>query len=137
MFATPQTITLTNGQLILSNTTTAEIISGPGANVLTVSGNFTQGSSATLQMGLGGSTAGSGYSQLQVSGSASLAGTLAAVTLGGYSPPSGTTFQLITYDSHTGTFSSINGAGSSMTISPTVSRSSCQMNFVWRSNQRL
>ncbi len=38
VFSTPQTITLTSGQLELSNTTGAEAITGPAAGV-TVSGN--------------------------------------------------------------------------------------------------
>ena len=43
LFNTPQTITLTGGQLELSNTNGTEAIAGPGANLLTVSGGGTQG----------------------------------------------------------------------------------------------
>ena len=42
LFNTPQTITLTGGQLELSNTNGTEAIAGPGANLLTVSGGGTQ-----------------------------------------------------------------------------------------------
>ena len=43
LFNTPQTITLTGGQLELSNTNGTEAIAGPGANLLTVSGGGTRG----------------------------------------------------------------------------------------------
>ena len=39
LFNTPQTITLTGGQLELSGTTAPTTITGPGANLLSVSGN--------------------------------------------------------------------------------------------------
>jgi hypothetical protein len=39
LFDTPQTITLTGGQLELSGTTSPTTITGPGANLLKVSGN--------------------------------------------------------------------------------------------------
>src|SRR6516225_10647594 len=41
LFDTPQTITLTGGQLELSGTTAPTTITGPGANLLSVSGNNT------------------------------------------------------------------------------------------------
>ncbi len=51
----PSTITLTNGALSLSNTSTPIAINGPGANVLSISGNNTsqvfqiaQGTTATI-----------------------------------------------------------------------------------------
>jgi len=43
VFGTPQTITLTNGPLVLSNTLAPESIVGPGASNLTISGNSTFG----------------------------------------------------------------------------------------------
>ena len=42
-FATPQTITLTGGTLGLTNTNAAESVVGPGANLLTVNGNYAVG----------------------------------------------------------------------------------------------
>ena len=52
-FATPQTITLSSGQLDLSDPTGTETITGPGANLLTISGND---ASRVFQIG-GGVTA--------------------------------------------------------------------------------
>jgi hypothetical protein len=104
-----------NGTLLLGAASSGLL--GPtltGTGVLTVGGNYSQGSGATLQLELSSSSV---YSQLQVSGSATLAGTLAVQALGGYSPSSGTSFGLMSYGSHSGTFSTISGAGSSMTPS--------------------
>ena len=49
-FGTMPVITVSGGPLVLSNTTTAIAISGPGANVLTIKGD---GSSGVLSIGIG------------------------------------------------------------------------------------
>ena len=60
---------------------------------------------------IAGSTAGTGYDQLQITGTATLAGTLNVSLIGGYTPPSGTSFKLLSYGSHSGTFSNVTGTG--------------------------
>ncbi len=50
VFSTPQTITLTSGQLELTGTTAPTTITGPGANLLSVSGG---GSSRVFQIDSG------------------------------------------------------------------------------------
>jgi outer membrane autotransporter protein len=92
---------LTNNGTLYVGTVVSGVLTATAT--VTVSGNFTQGSSGSLQMALASSSV---YSQLQVSGSATLAGNLTAPALGTYSPSPGTSFQLITYGSHSGTFSS-------------------------------
>src|SRR5262249_15233122 len=102
----------------LGNTTNngALIVAGSSATgIVTISGNYTQSSSAMLNMEIGGSTAGTGYDQMQISGTATLAGSLNVSLLGGYSPASGTSFSLLTYGSRSGSFSSINSGGTSFT----------------------
>jgi hypothetical protein len=56
-----------------------------------------------------GSTPGAGYGQLNVGALAQLGGALYLTMLNGYRPAAGTTFQVLTYASHTQSFGSING----------------------------
>jgi hypothetical protein len=93
----------------LTNNGTLLVAGASATGIVSISGNYTQASGATLKMDIGGSTAGTGYDQLQIGGSATLNGTLNVSFLNGYSPPTGTTFKLLTYGSHSGTFSSITG----------------------------
>jgi hypothetical protein len=98
----------------LSNNGTL-ILGASGTGIVTLGGNYAQGSSAVLGVQIIGSTAGSLYGQLRISGSASLAGVLNIGFIGGYSPPSGTTFRLLTFGSASGSFSTINSGGTSVT----------------------
>jgi hypothetical protein len=77
--------------------------------VLVINGDFTQGSFGTLKADVGGTTAGTGYDQLQISGAATLAGTLNVSTIGGFLPSSGDVFTVLTFGSRSGTFGSITG----------------------------
>ncbi len=61
---------------------------GTGTGALTVTGNFTQ-ALGTLNIELGGATAGVDYDQLVVNGSAALGGTLNVSLVNGYNPASG------------------------------------------------
>ncbi|MGC2357027.1 MAG: choice-of-anchor D domain-containing protein, partial [Candidatus Acidiferrum sp.] len=81
-------------------TTGTLAISGSGA------GNFTQGSGGTLLFDIAGNTAGK-IDTLNVSGSASLAGTAGLCLISGYKPALGTTFPVMSYASETGTFSNV------------------------------
>ena len=75
---------------------------GPGST-FSVSGNFTQGSAATLDLQLGGTGAGQ-FGQLAVTGTATLAGTLQDTLVNGYVPTTGDTFQILTYGARSGDF---------------------------------
>ncbi len=81
----------------------------PGGK-LSVGGSYSQGPAGTLEVKLNGATAGSGYDQLAVTGAASLDGTLAIVRAPAFDPAAGTTFQLVTSATRSGTFASITGA---------------------------
>jgi hypothetical protein len=83
--------------------------------VLTINGNYTQASIGALNMDIGGATAGTQYDQLRISGTANLAGILNVTLINGYTPPHGTSFALLTYGSHTGTFGTINSGGGTFT----------------------
>jgi fibronectin-binding autotransporter adhesin len=84
------------------------------AGLLTITGNYTQLSSATMSSFIGGTTGGTQYSQLQASGTANLAGTLTVALASGFHPTVGSSFTVLTAESVTGTFSNstiaINGS---------------------------
>ena len=75
----------------------------PGPGALTVTGAYAQGAAGTLAIELDGTTAGTGFSQLQVGGATSLAGTLSLTDGSGFLPALGNTFQIISSPSSTPT----------------------------------
>jgi hypothetical protein len=84
--------------------------SDPGSpDILTINGDYTQGSTGTLEAFLGGSAPGTGYSELLVHGNASLGGTLDVSLIGGFTPTSGENFYLLesTANLVTGTFAAL------------------------------
>ncbi len=91
----------------VTNDGTLRVGGAASPGVLAIAGNYTQGISGTLAQVIAGTAAGSGYSQLQVSGTASLAGTLALSTAGGYTPAAGTAYMLLTFGSYSGTFATV------------------------------
>jgi fibronectin-binding autotransporter adhesin len=106
-----------NGNVTVGGSGTAPTISAGDsgkAGLLAITGNYTQLSSATMNSFVGGTTVGTQYSQLQVSGTASLAGTLTVTLASGFTPTVGSTFTVLTATSVTGTFSdstiAINGS---------------------------
>ena len=78
---------------------------------LTVSGNYTQGSTGALNVEIGGNTPVTGYDQLAVGGNAALNGTLNVSLINGFLPAVGDVFQFITTGSFSGSFSTINTTG--------------------------
>ncbi len=76
---------------------------------LSITGNYTQDASVTLNIGLGGTAAGQ-FDQLAVSGVATLGGTLTVTLVNSFSPSAGNSFEFMTYASRSGTsdFATIN-----------------------------
>ncbi|HXV85301.1 MAG TPA: hypothetical protein VD793_01310, partial [Gemmatimonadales bacterium] len=68
----------------------------PTAGALTFTGAYVQAAAGTLSIELGGTTPGTGYDQLAISGGATLGGTL-NVTLINAFVPAGFTFNILTY----------------------------------------
>lgn len=105
------TFVVTNGAHFTtagSFTNSGSLTVGPGS-IFTVAGNFTQSSSGTLYEQLGG-TPGSGlFGQVDVTGTATLAGTFNLALVNGFSPSSGQIFDVISFVSVTGDFISFNG----------------------------
>jgi hypothetical protein len=78
--------------------------------MLAVSGTYHQNSTGVLNISVGGTTAGTKYDQLNVTGAATVNGTLNLSLIGGFVPTVGTTFEILNASSLAGTFSTINGA---------------------------
>ncbi|MDB6175336.1 MAG: hypothetical protein JWL59_4647 [Chthoniobacteraceae bacterium] len=106
----------TGGELIGSGTITGSVSNSaatvkPGGNaaagLLTITGNYTQGSAGTLAVELGGGGALS--DQLNVAGTATLDGTLNVALINGFLPLTGSAYNVLSYGSHSGTFPTLSG----------------------------
>ncbi|MGE0559485.1 MAG: beta strand repeat-containing protein [Burkholderiales bacterium] len=101
----------------LTSNNTLNIGLSPGT--MSVTGNLTLGVASTLNVELGGTTQGVNYDLLQVTGNATLDGTLNATLFGGFTGAAGNVFDVITYASRTGDFATVNfPAGLTMTATP-------------------
>jgi hypothetical protein len=80
----------------------------PATGKLTITGNYTQTAGGTLRAELGG-TSGGQFDVLAVSGSATLAGLLDVYLANNFHPAAGNVFGVVTYASHTGTFTTTDG----------------------------
>jgi hypothetical protein len=85
-----------------------EVRPGSSPGILTVSGDYTQ--TGTLTIEIAGTTPGTGYDQLAVSGTATIGGEL-AVTTTGFVPMGTDVFQVLTATSVSGTFSTLTFTG--------------------------
>jgi ELWxxDGT repeat protein len=94
------------GTIANANFTNAGTIApGTSPGILSVTGNFVN--QGTLEIELGGTTVGTGYDRLAVSGTVTLGGTLVITKLPAFTLSAGQTFTFITGSSVTGTFSSV------------------------------
>ena len=82
------------------------VANSPGT--IAITGTYTQSSGATLNLNIGGTTAGTGYDQLTVSGTATLAGTLNDSLTGGFVPDPTQSFSVLTGNNVSGTFGTVN-----------------------------
>jgi hypothetical protein len=78
--------------------------------ILTITGAYTQNPAGTLDINIAGTSAGTQFDQLAVTGIASLGGTLNIGLLNGFVPAVGSTFQILTASSVSGKFATVNGA---------------------------
>jgi len=92
-----------------SNLVNAGTVS-PGASpgIITVDGDYTQDSSGTLAIELDGTTAGTDYDQLVVTGAVTFGGTLDVSLIPGFTPSAGQNFTIMTYASRSGEFDTQN-----------------------------
>jgi hypothetical protein len=100
------------GTLVGEGTVTGDVLNkgsvrpGSSPGIIAVDGDYTQAAAGSLEIEIGGTTAGAGFDQLAVSGDVTLAGTL-DVTLDGFTPVHGDAFQIVTCDGRTGTFQTL------------------------------
>jgi hypothetical protein len=100
---------VTGAGTITGNTdNTGAVIDPGGASpaTLSISGNYTAHPNATLHLDI----TPTGHDQLNVSGTASLDGTLGLSTSTGYTPASGTVVPLVTYATRSGHFNPVTGS---------------------------
>ena len=99
--ASSSTININGGVLggagnIDANVSNAGSVSpGTSTGLLGIDGNYTQTSGGLLDIEIGGLVAGTDFDQLEVTGTATLAGTLSVALTGGYSPTLSDSFQII------------------------------------------
>ncbi|HEY5039576.1 MAG TPA: autotransporter domain-containing protein, partial [bacterium] len=113
--------------LVLVNGGTFE--TGGGPLTINVGGSYTQSSSGTLQMGLGGTAAGQ-WDILKVTGNASLAGTLQVVSDSGFTPVIGNTFLILGASGVSGTFSSLANPFTSIRLLPLYGSTGVQLEAI-------
>ncbi len=129
--------TTLNGTLVTSNSVGVDIQNGllqgsgditgnlrndgqvnPGTSPgsLDVAGNYTQTADGILNIEIGGTTAVTQFDQINITGSASLNGTLNVSLVNSFVPNVADAFQVMTFASHTGDFATKNG----LTITSTL-----------------
>ncbi|WP_222595614.1 beta strand repeat-containing protein, partial [Microcystis aeruginosa] len=96
-----------NGTVIGNVANLTQINPGDGVGQLNITGNYNQNSSATLNIELGGNT---NYDKLNITGNATLGGTLNISLVNGFAPVLGERYTIFNYGGTlTGGFSNING----------------------------
>jgi len=97
-----------------------------------VVGNFSPGVGSTFKTFIGGTTPGTGFGQLQVSASATLAGTLSLALTNGFAPATNQTFQIITAGSRSGVFPVVVGSavGNGLYLTPAYLANGVRLNVV-------
>lgn len=98
----------------VSNDGTLIVAALNSAGVLAINGDYVQGAGGTLAMEIGGTVAGGGYDRLDVSGTATLDGTLDVAFIDGFTATSGQSFELLSFGSRSGTFDTLTGSASSL-----------------------
>ena len=113
------TLTVQSGTLILtSSLTNNDILTIAAGSTVTVSGNYSQSSLATLNVQIGGSPSSGQFSQLMGNGSstATIGGPLNIALVNGFEPADGADYPLLTFSAVNGLFtfnpnSNVNSAG--------------------------
>lgn len=131
------TITIQSGESITVNSLTTganDTLSLTGASVATkgdftnngtltvdagskvsVDANFSQSSTGSLNVQIGGSSASGRFGEVAVQDAATLAGALNLSLASGYTPQTGDDFQVMTFSNVIGNFASVTGLGTSLT----------------------
>ena len=109
----------------------ARLSPGTAPGLLTINGDYTQTSSGALEIELGGTSPGTQFDQLNVTGAASLDGALNVSLINGFRPGSGSAFPILTCGSCTGQFASTGGLTlGGVRLSPAYASTSVTLNAV-------
>jgi hypothetical protein len=101
---------LTGAGTITANVVNAgEVSPGSSAGILSINGNYTQGPTGKLTVELGGTTVGSGFDRLNVTGLAVLDGTLQVNIINGFNPGIADNFRVMTFAAQQQDFVTRNG----------------------------
>ena len=113
--AASDTVTVNSGgRLAGSGTVTANVVNqgvvspGDSPGILTIDGDYMQASTAALAIEVGGTTVGTQYDRLAVSGVATLNGTTDVSLINGFGPSSGQVFGVMGFGSSSGAFATVN-----------------------------
>jgi hypothetical protein len=101
---------------------------GTGGGTLSITGNFTQTGTGSLNLRIGG-TAPSQVDKLAISGAATLAGTLNVAIVNGYVPQAGDAIQILTFASVTGDFTTQNLQGFTKVFDTTTTPKSLSLKW--------
>ncbi|MDH3458651.1 MAG: hypothetical protein OER90_17565, partial [Gemmatimonadota bacterium] len=93
---------------VTSGVLAGDVNPGTSPGILFVVGDFGQDPASTYNIELGGTIPGVGYDQLDITGIATLAGSLDVTLLGGFTLSPGNRFAIIVADSIEGTFATVN-----------------------------
>jgi hypothetical protein len=96
----------------LNNYNTVEIRSG----ILAANGGYTSRTNALLNCALGGTTAGTGFGQLQVAGTVNLNGSLSVDLINGFVPVTNAVFAVVTAATRAGTFANFSYPSNEVTM---------------------
>ena len=119
-FAFSQVAQFLGGTLTGTGTITGSVSNnaaiGTGAlpGLLTISGNYSESTSAHLAIKLGGTSAGTNYDQLSVGGNASLAGSLDLSYWNGFTPSATNVFTVLACGVRAGAFSAVTSPGNGL-----------------------
>lgn len=94
-----------NGQVIVGPG--GQVFPGDSPGIFNVNGAYQQLASSTYSAEIGGTTAGSGFDQINVTGAATLGGLLKVRLVNGFTPAVGQTFQIVKATSIKGSFAVI------------------------------
>jgi uncharacterized repeat protein (TIGR01451 family) len=108
-------LAINGGSLTGSGTIDGSVINsaivapGTSPGALTVTGSYTQTAAGALNIELGGTTPGTQYDQLNVTGAVTLDGTLNVSAINSFVPATGDVFQILGFGSRSGDFAVKNG----------------------------
>lgn len=113
-FSSPNDIVINGGIVEGNGTITGNLVNNGGIvapghspGKITVTGDYTQGADAEIDMQIAGAVSGTGYDKFIVKGAANLGGTLKISLLNGFKPTVGDVYTLVSAGSFNGTFSKV------------------------------